>query len=77
VLNRHYFHETQIKSAIHNCQTALKDGGFLMLVENRTVEQWSFFRKVGASLVLEREGQPGSEITGLVLDPDMRGENLT
>jgi hypothetical protein len=74
VLNRHYFHEDQIKLAVENCMMALKGNGILMIVENRTDECWSLFRKIGKSLVLEREGQQGSDISELVqmIGPEWR-----
>jgi hypothetical protein len=66
VLNRSYFSDGEITSALENLEGALKPGGRLLVVENRAVEQWSLFGKRGSSFELVSEGSGGCDIRSLV-----------
>jgi hypothetical protein len=67
VLNRAYFSEVQIAAALR-CQCAhLKEGGWLLLIDNREeIERVSAFRREKRAMVLEHTHNGGAEAASQV-----------
>lgn len=66
ILNRDYFADDKLASALRNLRGALKDTGTLAVIENRPVEQSNTFRlEHGRFIVMDQVG-PGSDIRALV-----------
>lgn len=71
LLNRSYFSDAQLRDALGNLRAALREGGRLAVIENRTDptgarEQASLFRRVGDRLRAEARVGAGSDIHDLV-----------
>lgn len=67
VLNLSYFSKIQIKAAILNLYNALKNGGWLLLVENRNVEKGSLLKKEDSGFKLMDSFNGGSDVESLFL----------
>jgi len=68
VLNRTYFTDKQIVTAVENVKNALNTDGWMILTDNRECEKISVFRKNGAGMFTEEETENGgSEISDIVL----------
>ncbi|HEY3520627.1 MAG TPA: class I SAM-dependent methyltransferase [Rhodanobacteraceae bacterium] len=68
ILNRSYFSDAQLTSAVRNLRGALKEAGRLAVIENRPAEQSNIFRLRDGQFVVEHEVGPGSDIKLLVTD---------
>ena len=71
LLNRAYFSDPQITSVLRNAHQALRDGGRLVVVENRgaeQLEQTSIFLRQGGGFILEQQIGAGTEIGDLALN---------
>jgi hypothetical protein len=67
ILNRTYFSDDQIRSAITNFKTILKEGGKLIVTDNRDEENVSLFYRDNNSFKLQRNIGKGTEIKDIVL----------
>ena len=67
ILNRAYFSDEQILSALANMIEATKSNGFLVLVDNRAKEQSSVVRLGHDQLEIVQEIGGGTEIRNLIL----------
>lgn len=69
VLNKSYFSEDEIVSALVNLKQALKPGGKLIITDNRELEMVSMLSKTNAGIfVLEQEVNRGSEVAGIACE---------
>jgi hypothetical protein len=67
VLNRAYFSDKEIKTAISNLKNAIKHSGKLLVTDNRKLEQVSLFSKTEmGNLVLEKELNSGTDISATI-----------
>lgn len=74
VLNRDYFSDEQIKTAAANLSNAVKIGGHLIITDNKDVEKISVFAKTKASkLVLEKELNGGTDVSGIIKELEQGG----
>jgi hypothetical protein len=64
ILNQSYFTDFELKKAIRNLREALKEDGFLVIIDNRSLERASIFSNNG--FIVERING-GTEIEALVL----------
>jgi len=67
VLNKVYFPDEKIIESIKIIHDALKDSGYLLIIENRKVEKWSLFIKKGNHFELIENKNSGSEIEDLIV----------
>lgn len=67
ILNKEFFSDEILLKAIENIKKALKVGGFLLVLRNSAIEEWSLFRLKGEQFSLENSGKFCSEIQNLVL----------
>ena len=65
LLNRSYFSDYQIKTAIINLHKIIKPGGKLLLVENRKLEQWSLLMNGPSGFEVLDQGNGGSDVQSL------------
>jgi chemotaxis methyl-accepting protein methylase len=65
VLNRDYFSEEMLKSALTNLKGCLKPGGILFVTDNRKREQVSAFVKSNDRLVLTEQVNGGCSVTDI------------
>ncbi|MCP4501111.1 MAG: hypothetical protein GY822_14220 [Deltaproteobacteria bacterium] len=75
ILNRTHFTDAQIILALQNLVGALKNGGCLVIVDNRAVEGGSIFRLSSGVLDLEQEIGCGTDICELVRDLKIGASN--
>ncbi|MCK4889647.1 MAG: hypothetical protein KAS21_00190 [Candidatus Aminicenantes bacterium] len=68
VLNRAYFKKKDIKKGLNNFMRILKEGGFLLLHDNKHESKWSLFEKKNSVLYLRKNRNGGSEIEKLVYE---------
>lgn len=65
ILNRCYFPDSEITLAIQNFRAALKDGGYVAIIDNRDVEKSSIFRILGGHCSIVSRINGGTEIESL------------
>ncbi|MGH8160842.1 MAG: hypothetical protein ACRESR_01570 [Gammaproteobacteria bacterium] len=66
ILNRDYFSDDKLASALRNLRGALKDTGTLAVIENRPAEQANTFRLENGRFIVTDQVGPGSDIRTLV-----------
>ena len=67
VLNRYYFKDSMISSAIEKIKNALLPEGYLLIIDNRALEQASLFvLKPDGKFVVSKDVNGGCEIKDLV-----------
>jgi hypothetical protein len=69
LLNRAYFSDERIRSAVANLWRALEPDGLLLVIDNRDVEQSSLFERTGDGFRLLARVRGGTDVEGLVLAP--------
>ena len=67
ILNRVYFSDAMLLTAISNLISSLKEGGILAVIDSREEERSTLFRKSGQSLITLKKVNGGTEIEKLAL----------
>jgi hypothetical protein len=73
VLNPGYFSKSQMKTAVLNLKKALKEDGYLLVVDNREMEKWSLFMKQDDNFVLTENFKGGSDVEFMVISSSPSG----
>ncbi|OVE77415.1 hypothetical protein BVX98_02610 [bacterium F11] len=68
ILNKGYFDSTDLRRALDNIFTALKEGGTFVVVDNRDTENATIFQQGQETLRVEKQINKGTEICDLILD---------